>query len=373
MPGLPPSAVSLVRARRGQLIPMILIALVVMAILGIAVLFTGTSDYAQSALVVYGLKAEQMALSALEEGQAALYEKYNAPVPLPPPAHRVALLDEVRKKSKDQSTVLELDLLKDGDVARAVAVATNSGGRLDAVTAKFYGFRRLKYQVIKGGTDDLFASELIYYHDPTGNFDKSGLQTPEDFVGYYTLTAKATYGKISRELSVTHDIKIVDVCPPARQFAAFSFYSANPEGQGGPPADYSTDDLNNGGGLKIFSNGSGRIFVRGPFLIEPEDFPNGAGGRTPPTCTTFPPEEGLTVREGWHGWAAIPAIRDGMLDRAGWSAFSLAVGPKRPNKGTDTRPFTQDLLGALTGSLMNAVPFFNDDAGWYILESKQQP
>ncbi len=362
------------RPPRGQIIPMILIVMVIMAILGLAVLFTGTSDYAQSALVVYGLKAEQLSLAALDEAQAALYEMYNAPVQ-PLPAHRKKLLDTIRAKvgSSDATPLPEIDLLADGKVARSAALATAGGGKLEAVTVQFYGFRRLKYQPVKGSGDDLFRIENVYYHDPTRNFDKAGLQTPEDFVGFYSIKARASYGKLSRELTVTHDVKLVDVSPPAREFALFSFYSANTESPGGPPATYSLQDLNKGGGFKVFANGASRIFVRGPFLVEPEDVPNGAGGRTPPTCSSYPPEEGRQQREHWWGWAAVPAIRDAMLDRAGWSAFSLAVGPKRPEKETDERFVVLTMASSLIGSLPNAIPFFNDDAGWYILESRQQP
>ncbi|MBI3892638.1 MAG: hypothetical protein HY303_14040 [Candidatus Wallbacteria bacterium] len=353
--------------RSGQIIPIILICLCVMAILGIAMLFTGSSDYSQSALVVYGLRAQQLALAAQEEAQAALYDLLNSPVQ-PPPKLRLDLFNAIRSKvgANDTGDVTEYKLLKDGLVKRAEQLASANGGKLESADARFYGFRRVKYT-----TSGLFSSEKEYYRDPMQKFDTGGLQTPEDYVGYYTIKVRATYGKITRELTQTHDMKVVDVAPPARQFALFSYYSAATE-NGGPPSDYSQNDLNDGGGIRVFANGSGRVFVRGPFVVKPRDVDTGAGGKSPPTCETFPPEENQTERQQWFGWAAVPPIRDGIMERAGPMLVNFGVTPRRPSSPSDRRPSPVQAIGSLVGSALRDVWLFND-AGWYIKEGKNQP
>ncbi|MBI2944667.1 MAG: hypothetical protein HYY25_10745 [Candidatus Wallbacteria bacterium] len=360
---------SFVRGRRGgQVVPIVLICMVVMAILGIAVLFTGTSDYSQSALVVYGLRAQQLALAAQEEAQAALYDLFNSPVQ-PPPKLRLDLLKAIRNKVglNDSGDVdSPINLLADGHVKRSVALAAASRGEIQLAQVRFYGFKRVKYT-----SAGLFGSEKEYYRDPFQKFDTAGLQTPEDFVGYYTVKVRAKYGKITRELTQTHDLKIVDVSPPARQFALFSYYSAATE-NGGPPPDYGQKDLNEGGGLKVYAAGSGRVFIRGPFLIKARDVDTGAGGKAPPTSESYPPEEGQTERQNWHGWSAIPSIRDGIMERAGPMLVNFGVTPRRPDQTSNWRPSPVQAVNSLVGSALRDVWLFND-AGWYIKVGSQQP
>src|SRR5687767_7732203 len=65
------------RARAGVFTPVVIMVLAVFAILGVAYQSSGTSNYGQSAQVIYGLKASMLAAAALEEAQLVIYEKIN--------------------------------------------------------------------------------------------------------------------------------------------------------------------------------------------------------------------------------------------------------------------------------------------------------
>ncbi|MBI4859983.1 MAG: hypothetical protein HY815_06930 [Candidatus Riflebacteria bacterium] len=347
--------------RAGMIIPIVLVVLIVMAILGVVLMFSSSSEYSQSALVAYGVRARELALAALEEANAAVYDKVNWNGGAAP-EWRDDLFTQAKAKAdaNDRTTFFPKNLLTLNLVPRSVRVASSSGGEIRSADVEFLGFKRMAY-----ASTDTFLQDSIYYHDPDQKLDlasdANGVKAPQEYTGYYRVKVAARYGRVTRTVSQIHDVKIVQTVPPARDFALFSFLPTNPGQQNGPPDDrYANEDLNRGGACKVFAYGKGRVFVRGPFILESEGNPGGNGGVRPRSSSSY-------FQRKWWTWQLIPSTRDGIVTRAGPPLINFGVPPARPDRTSRNRW----IVGIFTNLFGGLGELLGDDPGWYILDGQQ--
>jgi len=341
--------------RQGIFIVLVMIILMVFAIMGVAIYSTGSTEYNHTMLVAYKLKADNLAQAVVEEALCVLYDKVNRPVDVDisddavlgaddvitnnriAPPWKAELLEKIVAAAGDSDSstevgvLLSFDLLELGLVPESIALLEGQGCIIEECLVEFEGFRK-----IWSTKDGFFVKnrDVVYYKDPTGLLDEEDYKYPypNDYQGYAVIKVKVSYGsgpvKTSRHLSSIHDIKVVNQTPMARRFAMCQWYP-NPDQ---PTRD---EDLNNGGGFKVFPNDKARLFVRGPYVTDTYGDEDGTGGRNPPSSINY-------WSGDWHGWSNIPS------SRAGISKPRLAnqLSPARPD---DTSGKTLDLgIGGFT-------------------------
>jgi len=363
------------RRRRGVVIPIAVIALIIFSVLGVFIMWSGTSDYSQSAQAYYGLKADLIARSIHAEAQAVMYEVFVSPMKMdgtnfdPSGAmsqavqqiaqqKREQLLEAIRQNGSGNLGELSyrIDLLQEGLLPLSSQVALSSGVEIKTAQIRFYGFRRMQY------TDQKYwLSDDVYYADPHKLLDDDNkVKAAEDYIGYYMIWVRTACGvrrmgpmafhRIRREHFYNHDLKLVNVSPVGREFALFSHQPTKESDE------YWRKDLNEGGGLKIFGYRWGRIFVQGPFVVDIEGFSDGSGGISPykheddngkpKLANTFPAYESAGTagnRDDWWGWGMLPPLRCCTLYRI------LHLDPARPDNAS----------GWVRGELMAAIDDVN--------------
>lgn len=277
-----------------------------MGVAAFALVFGGASDYAQTARVAAAERAEQLARSAVDEALGRIEAALGATGTPPPWKDR--LTDELDRaiesshgsaRPEDYRAIdFELDLTGELAATRALS-ASSRGASLAKARMRLHDFRPMAYPAADG-----FRDPAAYYREKVfGDLERDPV--PRDFTGQLTLDvsvdASVAGQSGSRRLTVTHDVKVLDVTPPAREFTLFNY---------GPPPDerYAYEDLNRGGVLAAFPKGSGRVFVRGPLFLEVEDAsdPASFGGPLRESSSVAYPEVG---KRDWHGWATIPSSR----------------------------------------------------------------
>ena len=422
------------RNRRGVVIPVAFTVLIVFAILGVVMMTSGSTDYTQTALVYYGTKADLVAKAVHDEVQVVLHELFTEPLPFRHPSRRQLepFARRVRAEliNAIHSMAADPDRLVENTGKKLLLYGTGTGGQtienktllphssklaedmsvdIQRAEVQFYGFRRMRYQV--NGT---WQTDRMYYRCPYGMLDynpnasrpqagqgatpdprsqgtpggsdakKKEIKSVKDYLGYYVLRVTTACGKksgglirfsrkIKRDYFFNHDIKLINVAPIAREFATFSYAATmkSAEGDMGVPATYYKEDLNKGGALKIYPYRWGRVFIRGPFIIETEGWDEGNGGLFPwnevsgysdincngsdgkfNVANTYPrynddvtmTRSGTKVRHAWHGWAFLPAQRAAtVINSLHWSA------PARPLKNDGSfRGSLGDFLHSIT-------------------------
>lgn len=339
--------------RQGMIVPIVLVVVVIMALLGVVLMSVSTSEYSQSALVGYGLRARELAHAALVEANAAVYDHLNAPGTRSPDWHTELFNQAKARAETDRGVLLLQDLKALNLVPRSTALAQAAGGQLVSASVEFLGFKPISYT-----SNELFRQPAAFYSFNV--MDPQPPPPPREYSGFYRVRVRARFGKIERNFSEVHDVKIVQVTPPAREFALFANLPTT-DGAGASQvggSDYIFQDLNRGGRFRVYPKGEGRIFVRGPLVVETEGWPAGDGngdGEPDPTSAGYSGND-------WHGWRAVPATRDGIMPRV---MVVAAMGPRRPEKTSRRRPFI-DI--PLTGSLGAAL---GDDPGFYILDGQR--
>jgi len=416
--------------RKGFVIPVAFIALVLFAILGMSVMITGSSDYSQTSKIYYGTKATAVAVSIHEELQCVLYKVFSAPIPLKNPVLgdfaekaveiRKKLLSEVKEKVKaspnEPVTILDLTITVAGSgsgssvngtdwIPNSAQVANATGVQIHLAEVKFYGFRRPNLTGEKTWQNDKQYYRCPYgildYNpdgreqnkdninpldgtvdeipDPgtgeDGNNPKKEVKAIKDYIGYYVIRIITSCSRpggspVKREHVYNHDVKLVNIAPLAREFAVFSYTSTDPTVRT-IPAEYGQEDLNKGGGLKIYPNRWGRIYLRGPYLMETEGWASGTGGFFPwnhvdekevkdinpiedglvrPTvANTYPLYKKISddpkknIRTDWWGWAFLPSQRaPTLIDSIGYDE------PARPLTGESGSNKIMDMVNKLT-------------------------
>ncbi len=353
-------------SRGAQALVVAVVFLVVMAILGISVLTSSSGGYSAVARAAYSHKSTFLCEATAEEAASAMY------LALSMPLGGTTLSESTRRSFTETRRsllrkflggagggVLEVDLLSKGMLSVSPRLAAFFKGEIVEARARLWGFRPLKYT-----PDGLFSKEEIYYRDPDGLLDPDTkpVELPRDFVGYCTIDVKVACRGVESSESFTYDVKIVNQSPPAREFVLFAYGYTDPKANPSLPQDYAARDLNGGGSLQIYGNRWGRIFVRGPYMIETEGFSDGTsggyaspwgkrvGGRPvaavsyPNTC--YPSSK---KRWWWHEWALVPALRAATVNHQFMPA--------------PARPFRRECF--VQGSLLKTLGMINPlQLGW---------
>lgn len=354
-------------ARSGMIIPVVTICLIVMAILGVVLMTNATSQYMQTAKAAAGLKMREIALGALEEATAVAYDRLSRPPTpsasaSPPPWHK-ELLDALNATSAPGGVLVKHDLKSEGLLPRTQAIVSSQQCEIASASVELLGFKRLSVE-----SSGLFEDAKVYYRDPDGKLDLASdpkLNPVKEWIGSMRLRVTARSDRSSRTLTKVADVKVVDVAPPAREFVLFSFLSASKDQARGPESDdFYQNDLRRGGPVRLFAHGTGRIFVRGPFLVDTAGYPGGQGGKRPPRTASYSP----TAENEWWGWHQVPSTHDGIVTRAGPAVVNFAIPPMRP----DTRDEWRLFKGLVTERLGSAfADWFDDDPGYYILNGQR--
>lgn len=351
-----------IRTRRaGLALPLVILTFIVTAVLAIAHISATQSSYAQDALVAHGLVARDLALAAVEEARGVAADAIASG------AWRAELLDACTTKASDTESpvpgpdaILTKDLLAPNLLLpEAVRLAGTQSGAITQAQVEFIGFRRIGYDV-----NGCFLDPESYYRAPAESKLDDGDKHPEaaDYIGYYRLTVQATFGRATRSFSELHDVKIVSTAPPAREFVLFSDQSTN-----GTPGEFVQDGLSAGGPYRLYPSGTGRVFVRGPFVADTEGYPTGVGGASPTQSTSY-------LDDRWNGWEGVPSPRAGVRKTPRF----LGIIPTLWDKPPQGRPrMTQDsnLFAALAtqflGSIIDVDPGFTmTDGTEYFCESR---
>jgi hypothetical protein len=338
-----------------MIIPLVLVCVVIMSLLGTVLMSSSTAEYSQSALVGYGLRARELALAALEEARAVVYDNLNNPLTARPWHQK---LFDACKTQEANAGILFTENIKNA-LSRSKGLASAAGGELMSAEVAFLGFRQVSFV-----SSDLFRRPENFYRNVEGGIESGDTQPPREYNGYYRVRVQCRFGKVARVFSEIHDVKIVNVQPPAREFALFS-NTPTTDSNGTPlvPRPFIEEGLNAGEGFYIDAKDVGRIFVRGPFVVRTEGWPGGDGekGGAPRSNDR---RSGYN-KEHWYKWRTVPAVRDGVVGNV---AIFFQRGPARPERTSDSRL----LIGMITGAFGGAGDaLFGLDPGFNILNGQQ--
>ena len=366
------------RNRRGMLIPLVLVALVALGILGLYITFSGTSEYNQTVSAAYRWRADAHNQAILEEVLALLYDRLNRPFDNDPSndvdegrqaplwhselfeAVKAAVDGGVTGKIPGQWSALDLS----GLLPRSQEIMEAEDSQILECTASFEGFRKIVFTPEGKFVD----SDDPYY--TREELEKLPLDKPVHYQGFVTVRITTICGlapkgpKVRRTLESTHDIKVLNEAPMARQFVAWQYQStlSDPDSPASQ-LEEQKEDLNTGGGLKIYPEGS-RILAVGPYEVDSHGWNDGTGAhhRTA-LCESYLPALGdpdSTTR--WHGWSTIPSMRAGVVQA---SLFFGSPPPARPWKTFDwSIALFQDIFDTLT---FGAWMAFGVDPGFAII------
>jgi len=350
--------------RSGAVIPVVIICLVVMAILGVVLVSSATSQYMQTAKVAGELKLREVLLAALEEAHGVAYDRLNRPGAAQAPWAAEVLAALEGADGPHRGVLARHDLKGESLLPRAIAIASAMGCEITSASIELMAFKRLSVD-----SRGLFEDPRIYYRDADRVLDRAAddakFEPVREYVGSVRVRVSGRCGSAARTLGAVNDVKLVNVSPVAREFALFSFLSSSRQQDGGPESDdYSRNDLRRGGPIRVFAGAGARIFVRGPFLVDTIGFPGGDGGTSPPASPSYWP----IVGNEWWGWAQVPATHDGVLVRSGPTLVNFGMPPMRPNGSGDWRLF-KGLVTQRFGSAW--ADLFHDDPGYYILDGQR--
>lgn len=287
------------RARRGVALPLVAVALLIFVSLGLAFLQTSETGYRMTALSAYRLRLHELLVSGLEEARLRLFEATSrlgdgSGQGLADPELRRQLLDAIGTAGGDVSGVeLEVDLVPMLPNTGFLAQQDGTDTELILAKAKFYGLRPVVYS-----QSTEFGKKVEYYYSNLEPF-KDEPTLPADYLGYCTVSVVAKHRGVTRSISVTHDIKVVDATPPAREFSLFAWRNTLDD----PERMYRALSEGNGK-LAIYSNAVGRQFVRGPYFMPIEGRADGLGGVSPTLGPSHPDSQ-----RKWYGWSQLPAPR----------------------------------------------------------------
>lgn len=380
--------------RRASALPAVLIVLVIAVTLGATMFFTTRGGYRSTARAAYRLRLQMFMVSALDEARTRLFQltsPNSGGLVITRPGLRNALLDRIPVpripwqegdepdpyNNEPDLTVVDFEVpLGDFDgnpilwasqAIQFVDVPDNPPeymGRIEILEAKarLHGFRRVKYD-----DEGQFPQGFDYYQNAIPFEDN--MIWHRDYVGYCTITIHARLRgggsnplNMQRRIQVTHDVKVVDTRPPARDFALFAFRSTvghddriykalNEGGANGNVQESGEFDPENppSGRLIVYPQAVGRIYIRGPYVMLVEGRTDGRGGDNPMPGPSYPGGR----YSDWGGWSQVPGPRGVTLPFKA-TAFGGWPSPVRPENACTT-----------DGSVSLGVPAVNHVASAY--------
>jgi hypothetical protein len=261
--------------RRGSVLPIVLLCAVLLVGMVVAFHFITSSDYKLAARMIQEAQARALADLAFDEVWHSVHELDSRPS-APRPDWMKELIDELDAERRDAGTGDDVDVKKTKrfDVARelpvtaaAQALATEIAD-LSSVVAKIGPFKVDGGPF--GGNPGLHYSERVFA-------DQDKDLRPWDLRGPLGLevTVKGDRSPIgfSQVYQRGQMLMFTDTTPVAREFCTFVY--------GTPPsAEYAINDLNSpasAGFLNLHpQHDKGRIMIRGPLLVVPEEAPIGS-------------------------------------------------------------------------------------------------
>lgn len=303
--------------RRGQLIPMVGVILVLFGFLAFGFMFRSQSNTSITGISIYGMQAHQLALAFADEAKLALMNSFDELDGSAP--WKNELRDMLRDQADGPSVTLDRPDFQ-GELPNAMSLLGSvANAELMECSLRLHGFHRLHY-----AANDIYDSETSFYKSEFLDPDDTARMPVDDWVGYATIQVRVSIRGIERQVQVTHDLKVVDVQPPAREFA---FMAWAPVTQEMADSGLAHASLNQGGSMAIFPNDVGRVMIRGPYPLIVEGLPNGDGGERRPgeirESLSYPDND-----DDWHGWSVIPGNR-ALL----WNQLAMPWGSNiRPDK-----------------------------------------
>ncbi|MCO4783550.1 MAG: hypothetical protein KC646_14585 [Candidatus Cloacimonetes bacterium] len=322
--------------KRGIAIPIVLGAITLMSILIISMLVNTSTTYNQMSIVANNTQAKFLAKAVTQEISRLMYERLSRPDR--PNIWKEPLLAKVFSFKEhtevfDPDELETLGLLEGKDFKDRLNPGGFQGGeRIVPITqkddsknkraeilkaeVKFHNFSFLLFD-----SQNLYNNPQNYYRDILG---RQGGQPPRgDLYGFATIFIRMRFGLIEKDYYVTHDIKVVNNEPIAKNYVAFF--------GGTPNSNTSKTDFNNAGKLQISAREKGRIMIMGPYYLDVEGIPSGTSGKASP----------MTYKDGWDGLAFMPSPR--AIQTCG-SFYSTGI--ERPDKTKGMTGFSMGIGGS---------------------------
>ncbi|MBI4872226.1 MAG: hypothetical protein HY814_11740 [Candidatus Riflebacteria bacterium] len=338
--------------KSGFVFPVVLVSLAIFAIVGMTMMFSGTSEYQQTAVVTHGLVANQLAQGVLEEMRAIVYDRVNDVDPAKA-VWRQEVIDAAKSSGSGTGKLekdLKAELPESQSMIDAMKGPSGAGAELLEAKVTFHNFHAIRY-----ATKDTYEVDDVYYHFPGLDAKKPEAPNKRDYIGYYNAQVAVRFGKAKKYFAVTHDVKIIDVSPPAREFCVFAFNVFKQEHEG-----YLKECLNKGGAMHFYSGDAGRMFIRGPYFLDISDHPKGVGGHKPEKgMGAAPPDPSFCNTNEWWNWTMLPAPHEGLMG----GSFNNR-SPARP----DDTSGTSASFNAFGFDLFNGDPGINMPTGqqWFV-------
>jgi hypothetical protein len=307
---------TLAKMRRGFLLPLVLVVVVLMSLVLYYFHVVAMSEYSQVHKIAHNFQLDLIVDSALIEMAIQQEKQAACPGATPPPwvDEIIPEIDANRPKDPDDGRAPNG---QGGPLALGGPREVDQGGSLPGTD-----------EVTRGSGNDPAQLEIKttvgpFHHVPAEYDAKSIYAEPvfedrqKDVVAWHLrgpIKVEARLkpsGRAAGELVSTWNgtVAITDATPIASEFALFAYQPPTCEDENGS-IDQSINDLQRGGRFTVHARKVGRVLVRGPFLILPEDAgtektyltdrDRGAGDHAPSFSY---------VESKWKGWSAIPGPR----------------------------------------------------------------
>ena len=302
--------------RRGVILTIVLICALLLIAMAVAFQFISSSDYREAGRLMRSVQAAALADLASDEIYATLATVNYGPSD-PKPQWVSDLLTALNPL---RGTANPIDLQQSITFPAAALPITNGAAIMAkgiVNVASITGIAGPFLVLPTGGMEKLIYKEPLF-NDAAKDLTAWDLRAPLGL--QVSVAGSGGPFEFSQKYYRGQLLEITDTTPPAAEFGLFSYCPP-------PTEEYALDDLQRGGSLIINPGASptaagGRIQLRGPLMLVPEDPP------PPPTATGLPwmgdvngPPLPVTDGNGTHPSANFP---DGQ-----WAdAFATVPGPR---------------------------------------------
>jgi hypothetical protein len=296
---------------------MVGIILILFSLLAFSFMTQSQSSTSITGISIYGMQAHQLAMGFADEAKVVLMEKFdeiggNAP-------WKAELISMLAGQTDGPAVTFDRPDFQNQLGESMALLQSIPNAKLVLCSLRLHGFHRLHY-----AANDIYDGVGSFYKSETLDPDDSAREPVEDWVGYATLQIRISIRGIERQVQVTHDLKIVDTQPPAREFAFFVWAPLTDEMTSSGLAHAS---LNQGGSMAIWPMDVGRVMIRGPYALLTEGDPNGEGGErrggNMRKNFSYPDDN-----DDWYGWSVVPGNR-----ALRWNKIAMPWGSNiRPSK-----------------------------------------
>ncbi|MBI3893496.1 MAG: hypothetical protein HY303_18415 [Candidatus Wallbacteria bacterium] len=273
-------------SREGVVLPVVLVSLFLLASMVLTFQFLSSSDYKQVGKMVRTIQATALADLAADEvsldidaGQKAAAASGTQPPWMKPLLD--ALDGKVSGGGGGATGVLDVkqDIPFDDKIPVTKAAAEKTNGLVE-----ISGIKAVAGPFTVRST--AYPANVMYAPADLGDGGKNRLAWDLRGPLNVEVSIKTSKGPLdfSQKYLRGQELQITDTTPPASEFALFGYM---------PPvtADYALNDLQRGGSFTVEPKLVGRVFLRGPLFLFPEEALASKlqmGGPTPPASTSYP-------------------------------------------------------------------------------------